>query len=99
MPDDILPKKLLYGQVKLPRPPGYPRSSFNDVSERDCPLRRINSPYKNAQTRLLWRDKTCLAHTHHELESVVTIINLAQLTGKAWLAGTGDVFHCSREVY
>ena len=31
MPNDRLPKKLLFGQVKLLRPPGRPRSSFNDI--------------------------------------------------------------------
>ena len=40
-----------------------PRSSFNDVAVRDCQLRRITKPYKDAQNRLLWRDKTCLART------------------------------------
>ena len=35
MPDDRLPKKLLFGQVKGRRPPGGPRSSFNDVALRD----------------------------------------------------------------
>ena len=29
---DRLPKKLLFGQVKGLRPPGRPRSSFNDVA-------------------------------------------------------------------
>ena len=58
-----LPKKLLFGQVKGRRPPGCPRSSFNDVAVRDCQLRRITKPYKDAQNRLLWRDKTCLTRT------------------------------------
>ena len=26
-------------------------------------LRHTTKPYKNAQNRLLWRDKICLAHT------------------------------------
>ena len=56
MPDDRLPKKLLFGQVKGHRPPGCARSSFNDVAVRDCQLRRIHIPYKDAQNRLLWRD-------------------------------------------
>ena len=58
---DRLHNKLLFGQVKGRRPPCCPRSSFNDVAVRDCRLRRITKPYKDAQNRLLWRDKTCLA--------------------------------------
>ena len=47
------------------RPQGCPRyinpkCSFNDVTVRDC---HINKPYKDAQNRLLWKDKTCLACT------------------------------------
>ena len=63
MLDDRLPKKLLFGQVKGRRPPGGPRSSFNDVALRDCQNCRINRPYRDAQNRLLWRDKTCPART------------------------------------
>ena len=63
MPNDRLPKKLLFGDVKGLRPPGSPRSSFNDVTSRDCQNCRISRPYRDEQDRLLWRDKTCLAHT------------------------------------
>ena len=42
---------------------------------RDCQNCRVNKPYRGAQDRLFWRDKTCPA-CHHELESVVTIINI-----------------------
>ena len=63
MLDDRLPMKLLSGQVKGCCPPGCPRSSFNDVAVHDCHLRRINKPYRDAQNRLLWRDKSCLART------------------------------------
>jgi len=45
MPNDRLPKKLLFGQVKGLRPPGRPRSSFNDVALHDCQTRRIGRPY------------------------------------------------------
>ena len=52
-----------------------PRSSFNNVVLRDCQDCRINRPYKDAQNRLLWRDKTCPARTYLiELESVLIII-------------------------
>jgi len=63
MPNDRLPKKLLFGQVKGVRPPGCPRSSFNDVALHDCQTRRIGRPYRDAQDRLLWKDKTCPAPT------------------------------------
>jgi len=63
MPNDRLPKKLLFGEVKVLRPPGRPRSSFNDVALHDCQNCRISRPYRDAQDRLLWRDKTCPART------------------------------------
>ncbi len=63
MPNDRLPKKLLFGEVKGLRPPGRPRSSLNDVAIRDCQNCRISRPYRDAQDRLLWRDKTCPART------------------------------------
>ena len=37
--------------------------SFSDVAVRDCQLRRITKPCKDAQNRLLWRDINCLART------------------------------------
>jgi len=61
MPNDRLPKKLLFGEVKVLRPPGRPRSSFNDVALRDCQNCRISRAYRDTQDRLLWRDKTCPA--------------------------------------
>jgi len=63
MPNDRLPKKLLFGQVKGLRPPGRPRSSFNDVALQDCQARGVSRPYRDAQDRLLWKDKTCPART------------------------------------
>ena len=36
MPNDRLPKKRLFCEVKGLCPPGCPRSSFNDVALRDC---------------------------------------------------------------
>jgi len=63
MPDDRLPKKLLFDEVKGLRPPGRPRSSFNDVALRDCQHCHISRPYRDAQDKLLWRDKTCPART------------------------------------
>ncbi len=63
MPNDRLPKKLLFGQVKGLRPSGRPRSSFNDVALQHCQARGINRLYRDAQDRLLWKDKTCPART------------------------------------
>ena len=63
MPNDRLPKKLLFGQVKGTRPSGRPRLSYNDVASSDCHECRITRPYKDAQNRLLWQDKTCPART------------------------------------
>jgi len=72
MPNDRLHKKLVFGEFKGLRPPGRPRSSFNDVALHDCQNCRINRPYRDAQDRLaLERQElsgTYLAH--HELESV-----------------------------
>ncbi len=63
MPHDRLPKKLLFGQVKGLRPPGRPRSSFNDVALHYCQTCGISKPYRDAQDRLLWKDETCPART------------------------------------
>jgi len=63
MPNDRLPKKLLFGQVKGLRPTSRPRSSFNDVALHDCQTHRIGRPYRDAQDRLLWKDKTCPTRT------------------------------------
>ncbi len=46
MPDDELPDKLLFGEVKRLRPPGRPMSSFNDVALRDCQKCRISRLYR-----------------------------------------------------
>ena len=63
-----MPKQLLFGEVKGLRPPGCPkktrpRSSFNDFTLYDCQNCRTIRPYRDAQDRLFWRDKTCPAHT------------------------------------
>ncbi len=36
LPNNRLPEKLLFGEVKTLCPPGRPRSNFNDVALRDC---------------------------------------------------------------
>ena len=64
MPNDTLPKKLLFGEVKGLRPPGRPRSSFNGVVVYDCQTCSISRAYRDAQDKLLWRDKTCMYQAH-----------------------------------
>ena len=56
-----LPNKLLFAEAKGLWPPGRPRSSFNDVALRVCQHCRTNRPNRDAENRLLWRDKTCPA--------------------------------------
>ncbi len=48
---------------KIAKPVGRPRSTFNDVALQDCQARGITRPYRDAQDRLLWKDKTCPART------------------------------------
>ena len=40
-----------------------PWAALNLISVRDCQLHHITKFYMDAQNRLLWRDKTCLART------------------------------------
>ena len=54
-------KVSLLSYFKGPRPPGRPRSSFSDVALRGCQNCQIGRPYRDAQDRQLWRDKTCPA--------------------------------------
>lgn len=75
-PDDGLLQKLLFGQVKGGRPPGCPRSSFNDVAVHEL---SIAISYKDAHNRLLWRNQTCTYLAHHDLESVNTILFIKRL--------------------
>ena len=58
MPTDRLPKKLLFGEVKGVCPPGCPRSSVYDAL-CECQSCCISRPFRHAQDRLLWTDKTC----------------------------------------
>ena len=62
MPSDRLPKKLVFGQVKGSCPSDA-QLSYNDVASSDCHECRITRAYRDAQNRLLWRDKTCPART------------------------------------
>ena len=52
-----MPNDRLLGELEGVRPPSRPRSRFNDVTLRYCKNCRINGPYRDAQDRLLWRDK------------------------------------------
>ena len=58
-----MPTKLLFGRVKGPRPPGRPRSIFNDVALRDCQHCQIGRPYRDVQDRHFKKGKACPART------------------------------------
>jgi len=56
MPDDRLPEKLLFGEVKGLRPPGRPRSSFNYVIVKTVVLVGLIGMHKtgcSGETRLV----------------------------------------------
>lgn len=53
MPNNRLHNKLLLGEVKGLRPPGRPRSNFNDVAVVNCQHFLGRRPYSDAQDRLL----------------------------------------------
>ena len=57
------PQVSMFGEVKGLRPPGRPNSSFNDVTLRDCRGCCVGRPYRDAQDRLLCRDKPGAART------------------------------------
>ena len=82
MPDDRLPKKLLFGQVKGSRPSGRPRLSFNDVASSDCHECRITRPLQgySEQTALARQDVSCTYLAHCQLEYVLIIVII--ITGK-----------------
>ena len=65
MPDDRLPQKLLFGEVKSRGAPGRPRSSLNDVAVSDCQNCCTNRPCRVSQNKLLWRDN--FARTYVQL--------------------------------
>ena len=52
-----LPKKHLFGEFKGLRPPGRPRSSCNDVALCDCHDCQVGRPHRDAQDRLLRKNK------------------------------------------
>ncbi len=76
MPNDRLPKKLLFGEVKGLRPPGRPTSSFNDVALRDCQNCQQTWQGCTRQAALERRDLSCTHLAHHELESAVIITGI-----------------------
>ena len=59
MPNDRLPKMLLFGEFKGLHQPGRLRSTFADVVLRLCHSCHINRGYRDAQNRY----KTCHART------------------------------------
>ena len=65
MPDDRLPEKLLFGQVKGRRPPDCPRSSFNDVAVRDCQLHRIKQSFLSILVKCIYAMQLTITHCKH----------------------------------
>ena len=65
MPNDRLLKKLLFGQVKGCCPPGGLLQAVLGLISMILQCMVVLHQYtsKNAENRLLWRDKTCLART------------------------------------
>ena len=65
-------KFMLFGQVKGPTPRGRPKKVWNNVVLSDFHKLDINCPYRDAQNRPAWRDRTW-GHTHlaHVLECVI----------------------------
>ena len=63
MLDTRLPKVMLFGQVKGSNPPGRPRKIWNDIVLSDFQQLNIRRPYRDAQDKPAWRDRTCATHT------------------------------------
>ena len=60
--DSGLPK-MLFGQVKGSNAPGRPRKIWNDIVLSDPQQLNIKRPYRDAQDKSAWRDKTWVTHT------------------------------------
>ena len=58
-----LSKVMLFGQVKGSNPPGRPRKIWNDIVLSDFQQLNIRCPYRDAQDKPAWRDRTCATHT------------------------------------
>ena len=63
MLDSRLPKVMLFGQVKGSNPPGRPGKIWNDIGLSDFLQLNINRPYRDAQKKPAWRDRTWATHT------------------------------------
>ena len=63
MLDTRLPKVMLFGQVKGSTPPGRPRKTWNDIVLSDFQLLNITRPYRDAQNKPAWRERTWATHT------------------------------------
>ena len=69
-------KSFVWPSQGLP-PPRLPlRSSFNDAAVRNCQLRCINRPYKDAQNRPLGKANTCLTGTLLMITLNAVLINI-----------------------
>ena len=63
MLDTRLPKVMLFGQVKGNPPVGRPRKIWNDIVLSDFQRLNIQRPYRDAQNKPAWRDRTWATHT------------------------------------
>ena len=52
-----------FGQVKGSKPPGRPRKIWNDIVLSDFQQLNIIRPYRDAQNKSAWRDRTWATHT------------------------------------
>ena len=55
---------MLFGQVKGSTPPGRPRKIWNDSVLSDFQLLNITRPYRDAQNKPAWRERTWATHTY-----------------------------------
>ena len=63
MLDSRLPKLMLFCQVTGSNPPGRPRKIWNDIVVSDFQQLNIKRPYRDAQNKSAWRDRTWATHT------------------------------------
>ena len=63
MLDTRLLKVMLPGQVKASNPPGRPGKIWNDINLSDFHKLNIRCPYKDAQNKPAWPDRTWATHS------------------------------------
>ena len=91
----MVDNRLLKGVVWLVQgchPPGRSMLTFNDVASIEWHKCCITRPYKDAQNRVLWRDKTCPARTL--LNMTWSLIKLLLLLQHSHIAICHDYSMC-----